>query len=236
MLVLDNFEHVIEAAPLVTEVLGPVSRLAMLVTSRTLLRVRGEQELPLNPLALPDPARASSLADLAAVPSVAGCSSSVRAPCAPTSATDQNGGIIAEICARLDGVPLALELAAARLNALAPDALLARLSNRLTILTGGQRDAPERQRTLRNAIAWSYELLTPTEQRLFRAGLSVFVGGFTLERLKQSASGSPNPAPRCSTALTALVDSSLAQRRERPDGSSRYGMLETIRECRTRAA
>jgi predicted ATPase len=180
LLVLDNFEHVIEAAPLLAELLEACPDLKLLVTSREVLRLRGERQCVVPPLALPDPKRLPDNESLEHVPSVNLFLQRARAIQADFHVTTDNAAAIAEICLRLDGLPLAIELAAARIKLLPPQALLTRLNQRLHVLTEGTRDLPERQQTLRNALAWSYELLTEQEQCLFRQ-LSVFVGGCTLE-------------------------------------------------------
>jgi predicted ATPase len=169
VLVIDNFEHVIEDAPLIARLLDGASALRLLVTSRAPLRVSGEQEFPLDPLPVADADGAVALFVQRAA--------AVRPGFA---LTDENRAVLIEICRRLDGLPLAIELAAARLRLLSPEALLKRLDRRLALLSTGQRDAPARQQTLRNAIAWSYELLSPEERRLFRL-LGIFAGSFTLD-------------------------------------------------------
>jgi hypothetical protein len=179
LLLLDNFEQVVSAAPLVGELLAACPAVKALVTSRTVLRLPGEYEFPVSPLALPSPTSppdAGSLAQYAAV-ALFVQRAELRLP--GFSLTDANAGIIADICARLDGLPLAIELAAARIKLLHPGAILARLHRRLDLLTGGARGLPARQQTLINTLQWSYDLLTPDEQRLFRR-LSVFAGGCQL--------------------------------------------------------
>jgi predicted ATPase len=180
LLLLDNFEHVIEAAPLLAELLEACPDVKVLVTSREVLRLRAEHQFIVPPLALPDAKHLSDDQSLAHIPAVNLFIQRAQAIRSDFQFTANNATAIAEICIRLDGLPLAIELAAARGKLLAPQALLARLDRRLQILTGGARDLPERQRTLRNTLAWSYELLTAQEQRLFWL-LSVFVGGCTLE-------------------------------------------------------
>jgi predicted ATPase/DNA-binding SARP family transcriptional activator len=178
LMVLDNFEHVIQAASALAEILSSCPGLKVLVTSRELLRLTLEHDFPVQPLSLPDLAHLPpphKLADYASI-----CLFSTRAAAVKPgfALTPDNAAAVAEICSRLDGLPLAIELAAARVRLLAPQAILARLSNRL--LTGGARDLPERQQTLYNAIGWSYDLLSPMEQAMF-ARLSVFAGGCTEE-------------------------------------------------------
>ncbi len=178
LLVLDNFEHVVEAAPLVTHLLESCHRLAVLVTSRTPLRVSGEHVFPVPPLAVPDPAEPT--ARVAETEAVCLFVARARAADPAFALTTENARAVAAVCQRLAGLPLAVELAAARVRVLPPAALLPRLAPALPLLTGGRRDDPARLRTMRDAIAWSYDLLLPDEQALFRR-VSVFAGGFTLE-------------------------------------------------------
>ncbi|MFT4040900.1 MAG: adenylate/guanylate cyclase domain-containing protein, partial [Thermomicrobiales bacterium] len=188
LLILDNLEQVMGVAGFVAELLAQCPRLLLLTTSRERLNLRGERELPLPPLALPG--RAGSTADLrAAFPDLAAVQGSpavqlfldrARRVKPDLDVTEENAGAIAEICVRLDGLPLALELAAARARLLSPGAMLERLDRRLDLLSKGARDLPDRQRTMRDTIAWSYELLSPEEQQIF-AGLGVFAGGSSLE-------------------------------------------------------
>src|SRR6266536_3720636 len=180
LLLLDNFEQVVSAALQVTDLLVTCPKLKVLVTSREVLHVRSEHEFAVPPLALPDPAHLPKLAALARAPSVALFLQRAQAARPEFKLTSTNARAVAEICVRLDGLPLAIELAAARMKLLSPQVLLSRLSRRLAILTGGARDMPTRQQTLRNTIEWSYQLLSAWEQRLFR-WLSVFVGGCMLQ-------------------------------------------------------
>jgi len=180
LLLLDNFEQVVDAAPSVAELLATATELKVLVTSRENLHLRGEQEVAVPPLALPDRADLPSLEVLSQYAAVALFRERALDGRADFQLTNANAAAVAEICVRLDGLPLAIELAAARSKLFAPEALLARLSSRLALLTGGARDLPERQQTIRNTIAWSHDLLTEAEQTLFRR-LGVFVGGCTLE-------------------------------------------------------
>jgi predicted ATPase/DNA-binding XRE family transcriptional regulator len=245
LLVLDNFEQVLEAAPFVAQLLAACRGLKVLVTSRSVLRLSGEQHYPVPPLALPDPA---------APPSQLAESEAVRLFVARAQEanpifvlTQENAESVATICRRLDGLPLAIELAAARLRYLAPDGLLARLQERQALLTGGPRDAPARQQTLQATIAWSYDLLEPAEQRLFRH-TSVFVGGCTFEAAVavDRATGDLEISSGRSTAgqiaeldtlggIASLIDQSLLQRGAPVSVGSgavepRFTMLETIRE------
>ena len=221
LLVLDNFEQIITAAPLLTELLSACARLKLLITSREALRVRGEQEFLLSPLALPDEI---SVQTLLQCPSIALFVQRAQAVQLDFRLTSENAAAVAEICARLDGLPLALELAAARIKLLSPQTMLARLRNSpLQVLTVGARDLPARQQTLRRAIQWSYDLLDDEERRAFR-WFSVFVGGSTLEAAL-NVLASPNPVD----VLEALVSKSLLRQVE-TDGAPRLLMLETIRQ------
>src|SRR5215831_2113214 len=183
LLLLDNAEHLLAAAPLATQGLDAAPRLKLLVTSREPLRVRDERVVPVLPLALPDAEPPPDLDRLSQVPAVALFVERVREVQPEFALTADNAQAIAEICRRLDGLPLALELAAARSTVLPPEALLARLEHRLPLLVHGARDLPERQQTLRNTIAWSYDLLDESDKALFRR-LAVFAGGFTLEAVE----------------------------------------------------
>jgi predicted ATPase len=211
MLVLDNFEHVLPAAPLVIDLLARSARLTVLCTSRNRLGVSGEWVVPLGAL---DPEAAVALFTeraFAVAPSFA--------------LTDDTSPIIESICTRLDGLPLAIELAAARIAVLPPKALLTRLDHRLELLTGGPRDAPARLRGMRDAIAWSHELLPEPEQALFRR-LGAFVGGFTLDGAEAVAGDGEDVLD----GVASLVESSLVQVAVVVEGEPRYLMLETIRE------
>jgi predicted ATPase/class 3 adenylate cyclase len=228
LLVLDNFEQLLGAAPLITELLGASPRLRVLVTSRAGLHLRGEQELPVPPLTVPDPREpppAERLLEYEAVTLFAQRAAAVDPDFAITA---ENAPAVAEICARLDGLPLAIELAVSRIKLLPPSAMLDRLQHRLALLTGGARDLPARQRTLRETIAWSYDLLERNEQTLF-SRLATFLGGWTIEAAE--AVGNPHEELGVETleVLGSLVDKSLA-RKEAGDDELRFGMLETIRE------
>lgn len=224
LLILDNCEQVLAAAPGVANLLAACPAVQILATSRAPLRLHDEHLLSVPPLALPDPTH--SPADIAISDAMALFSQRARAIDPAFAVAEGNATIIADICIRLDGLPLALELAASRLRLLSPQALLTLLSRRLTLLTEGPRDRPARQRTLRDAIAWSYELLTPDARRLFRR-LAVFAGGFDLAAASAVTGG---PESTTLDELSALVDQSLVQRGESTDGSIRFTMLETIRE------
>jgi predicted ATPase/DNA-binding CsgD family transcriptional regulator/DNA-binding XRE family transcriptional regulator len=229
LLLLDNFEHLLQAAPLVSELLALAPRLKVLATSRVPLHLRGEQEFMVPPLALPDvthPQAAACWAENEAVQLFVERTSQVQLGFGLTA---QNGRVVAEIVRRLDGLPLAIELAAAQAKMLGPQALLARLSSRLAVLTGGSVDLPARQQTLRKTIEWSYDLLSPPEQCVF-ARLAVFAGGCTLEAAEAVCGGDRDPNLNVFAGLAALVDKNLLHREERPSGEPRLLMLETIRE------
>jgi len=229
LLLLDNFEHVITAATLLVELLEACPTLKLLVTSREVLRLRSEHQFAVLPLALPDPKRLPDDRSLAHVPAVHLFLQRVQAITADFHATTDNAATIAQICLRLDGLPLAIELAAARIKVFTPQALLARLDHRLQVLTGGARDLPERQRTLRGTIAWSYELLPVGEQRLFRR-LAVFIGGCTLEAVEAVSGAVDDTNTNVLEGIISLVDKSLLQQTERDGEEPRFAMLETIRE------
>ena len=272
LLVLDNFEQVVTAAPRVAELLTAAHQLKVIVTSREVLHLRGEQEYPVPPLALPPRTEegignrdygirnteyairptdyASRITHYSAVALFIERATAVKPD---FRVTNENAPAVAEICYRLDGLPLAIELAAARVRLFAPPMLLQRLGSRLKTLTGGARDLPARQQTLRDAVAWSYDLLMPGEQALFRR-LAVFVGGWTLEAAEAVAQDRldveawtveedrlrrARPGASFSVAaggldvlegLGSLVDKSLVQQQEGVEGEPRFAMLETIRE------
>jgi predicted ATPase len=231
LLILDNFEQIVRARSQVEELLAACQTVKMLVTSRIVLGIQGEQELQVPPLALPDLTHLPEYETLSHYAAITLFLQRARAVLSSFELTQDNVRAIAEICARLDGLPLAIELAAARIRVLPPQALLTRLSHRLQVLTSGARTAPARQQTLRNTIAWSYNLLADQEQRLFRQ-LSVFVGGCSLEAAEAVCS-----SPRNSDAalpvldgVSSLVEQSLLQQTEQKGGEPRFMMLETIRE------
>ena len=232
LLFLDNFEQIVGAASQVAELLMACPQLKVLVTSREVLHVRAEYEFVVPPLALPDPAHLPALAELARLPSMALFLQRAQAVKPEFELTMANASAIAEICVHLDGLPLAIELAAARMKLLSPPALLARLGQRLTMLTSGARDVPPRQQTLRNTIAWSYHLLDAWEQRLFR-WLAVFVGGWTLQAAEAVCARADVGAEHVLEGMTSLVDKSLLHRLEHTGAGSdepSLRMLETIRE------
>jgi len=243
LMVLDNFEQVAGAAPLVSELLT-APRLKLLVTSRAVLHIYGEQEFSVPPMVAPNPQSLPNLEALAALPAIALFIERARAVRPDFRLTPENAPALAELCARLDGLPLAIELAAARIKLLSPQAMIARLSNRFALLTDGARDLPARQQTLRNALDWSYELLEEAEKKLF-ARLSVFAGGGTLEAVEavcaDKAQGARPKAQgleslRLETLsleplLASLLDKSMLNgfSEETPE-EVRFSMLETIRE------
>jgi predicted ATPase/class 3 adenylate cyclase/DNA-binding CsgD family transcriptional regulator len=231
LLLLDNFEQVVDAAMDVAGLLAACPNLKVMVTSRMTLHMRGEQEFPVSPLALPDTQHLPDLVELPQYDAVALFVSRAQATKPKFQLTASNAPAIAEICVRLDGLPLAIELAAARIKLLPPQALLARLGQRLVVLTSGPRDTPARQQTLRNTIAWSYNLLEAQEQRLFRL-LSVFVGGCTLEAIEVVCTALETSTPAMSTldGVASLIDKSILQQTEQECGEPRLVMLETIRE------
>ena len=230
LLVLDNMEHVIGASVELFELLDACPALSMLVTSRRALRLSGEQEFALAPLSVPHFGLRRSLEELRSSPAIALFSDRAAAANPAFVLSEENAAAVVTICERLDGLPLAIELAAARIKILSPQALASRLTGRLQILTVGPRDAPRRQQTLRETISWSYDLLTPYEQMLFRR-LSVFAGGATLEAIDAVAGyGVPFSQLDILDGIAALVDHSLLVREESTDGEPRFRMLETIRE------
>ena len=227
LLMLDNFEQVTSAAPLVVELLAACPYLKILVTSRVLLRVQGEHNFPVPPLALPDVT--ASLDVLSQASSVKLFVQRAQAIKHDFTLNTSNARPIVEICQRLDNLPLAIELAVARLKVLSPHALLARLEKRLPILTTGGPDLPARQQTMYSTIQWSYDLLAPDEQRLVRA-LSVFVGGCTLESVEILCTHLHNTTLSVVDSVSSLLDKSLLRMTEQQDGVSHLTMLETIRE------
>ncbi|MBA2518214.1 MAG: helix-turn-helix domain-containing protein, partial [Chloroflexia bacterium] len=239
LLVLDNFEQVVEAAPLVAALLAACPHLTVLVTSRVRLRISGERERPVPPLALAAPDAQAATGGVAQSDAVRLFVERAHAVRQDLVFTAEQATAVEAICQRLDGLPLAIELAAARVNVLPPTDLLARLVRMLPLLTGGPRDAPARLRTMRGAIAWSYDLLTGDERAFFHR-LAVFAGGFTLDAA-EAVAGAGTPlrvqgvpgTPVSAAALdlvAALVDKSLLRAEVVAGGATRYGMLETIRE------
>ena len=237
LLVLDNFEQILGAAPQVAELLSVSPGLKILVTSRAALQIRDEQEFPVPPLALPATEELTTVEALSQCASVALFIERAAAIKPGFTITEDNASTLAEICVRLDGLPLAIELAAARIRLLSPMAMLGRLEHRLPLLTGGARDLPARQQTLRATIAWSYDLLGEPEQHLCRC-ISVFVGGCTLEAVAVVYGGNGEPGVSASKAVSddivneveSLIAKNLLRQIEGVEGDSRFLMLETIRE------
>jgi len=228
LLVVDNFEQVVEAAPLISRIVASCPRVVVLVTSRVVLRIQGEHVYEIHPLALPDGGAAESLGSR--------CSPAVElfvrraAQAGQTELDPEDLTAIGEICRRLDGLPLAIELAAARTRILPPGAMAEQLTRPLQILRGGRRDAPKRHQTLRSTIDWSYNLLTAEQQHLFCA-LSCFAGGCTIEAVEDVSELLPwNPEEPVLDQLATLVDASLVRRDARPGQAARLTLLETIRD------
>jgi len=228
LLLLDNFEQVVAAAPALADLLAAAPYLKVLVTSRAVLHLSGEREYPVPPLSLPDQRRLPPIEALAQYEAVALFIARAQATRPGFQVTKQNASAVADICQWLDGLPLAIELAAARSAILPPHALLARLDQRLKLLTGGARDLAARQQTLRNTIDWSYNLLDRGVQRLF-ARLAVFVGGCTLHAVETVCNAAGDLSMDTLDGLAALLDQSML-REEDVGGEPRFGMLETIRE------
>jgi predicted ATPase len=222
LLVLDNLEQVEAAAPQIGALLHACPGLTILATSRAHLRVSGEREFPVPPLALPDGPRTQTVADLAGFEAVRLFVARAQAVKPDFTLDDANAPVVAEVCRRLDGLPLAIELAATRLRHLPPAALLARLEKRLPLLTGGERDQPARLQTMRDAIAWSYGLLDDVEQALFRR-LAVFVGGFALEAAAAVCGATDELG--LLEGIGSLVDKSLVRQAEGLGGEPHYRML-----------
>jgi non-specific serine/threonine protein kinase len=250
LLVVDNFEQVLPAAPLLNELLAAAPRSKMLVTSRALLRLRAEREFVVPPLDVPSDIERTAAADLLQYESVRLFTKRAQAAKPALALNEENSKIIAEICSRLDGLPLAIELAAARVKILSPQAILTRLENSLSLLTGGGRDLLEHQQTMRRAIEWSYDLLDEREKILFRR-LAVFAGGFTIDAAEavcsrqnaengteHSLSGGERISPAANRLLTteildlitSLIENSLLVQKETADDESRLRMLEVVRE------
>jgi len=229
LLVLDNFEHLIAAAPIVAQMLTAGPKLKVVVTSQAPLHIYGEHEFPVPPLTLPDPKSIPPLEVLSRLPAIALFVERAQAVKPQFALTNENAAAVAAICSRLDGLPLAIELAAARIKLLSPSAMLARLESRLNLLTGGARDLPTRQQTLRNTVDWSYGLLNDAEQTLFRR-LSVFSGGCTLEAVEAVCDTKGDLGLDVLDGMASLVDKSLAQQVEQADKETRFVMLSTIRE------
>ena len=229
LFILDNFEQVLGAAPLIGDLLRAAPGCTVIVSSRAVLHVSGEQEYPVPPLGLPDVGHgrmtAESLSQYEGVTLFIERAVAVRPD---FRVTNENAAAVAEICARLDGLPLAIELAAARVKLLPPEAILARLGQRLSLLSSGARDLPARQQTLRGAIAWSYDLLDPGPRRLL-ARAAVFVGGMDLELAERVCGPADELGIDVFDGLAGLVDQSLVRQID-ASGEARFGMLQTIRD------
>ena len=236
LLLLDNFEQVLAAAPALVELLLACPSIKILVTSRAVLHVEGEYEFAVPPLSLPDPLHLPAHEQLLHYAAVALFVQRAQMVKPTFILSEDNAAAIAQICIRLDGLPLALELAAARSKLLSPQTLLGRLNHRLAVLTGGRQDAPTRQHTLRDTISWSYDLLNAQEQRCFRR-LAIFVGGCTLEAAEavvecgfiQHVAAADHSLPAIDL-VASLLDKSLLQQSDRAGDEPRLLMLETIRE------
>ncbi len=231
LLMFDNFEQVMGAATLLADLLSGAARLKMIVTSREALHVYGETEFPVPPLVLPDPRHLPPVDQLTQYEAVRLFIDRARSVKPDFTVTNENAPAVAEICYRLDGLPLAIELAAARIKLLPPAVILSKLQSRLRLLTGGARDLPARQQTLRGAIEWGYDLLNPGERRLFRS-LAVFVGGCTLEAADRVCGewlAEDDPSIDLLDGLGSLLDKSFLKQ-EADEDDVRFFMLETIRE------
>ena len=229
LVLLDNMEHILAASAFVVDLIETSRSLKVLVTSRAPLRVYGEYEFPVPPLELPDSRQMSSLPALAENPSIILFGQRAQAVKPDFQLTAENAPTVAEICSRVDGLPLAIELAAARVKMLPLSGILTRLESRLQLLTTGARDLPERQQTLRNTIDWSFDLLNEAEQKFLRR-LSVFWGGCTLEGAEAVCNTNDDLGTDIFELMSSLVDKSLIQQRQQNNDEPRFRMLETIRE------
>ena len=228
-MLLDNFEQVLAAAPALVELLLACPSSKILVTSRAVLHVEGEYEFSVPPLSLPDPHHLPGHEELAQYAAVALFVQRAQMVKPQLVLSEDNAAAIAQICIQLDGLPLSLELAAARSKLLSPQTLLGRLNHRLAVLTGGRQDAPTRQHTLRDTISWSYDLLNAEEQRCFRR-LAIFVGGCTLEAAEAVCSAAADRSLPAMDLVASLLDKSLLQQSDQAGDEPRLLMLETIRE------
>ncbi len=229
LVILDNFEQVISAATCVSQLLAVTPRLTLLVTSRAPLHIYGEREFPVPPLDLPDLRATRSVTELSRNPAITLFLERAAAVKPNFELTEDNALAVATICTRLDGLPLAIELAAARIKLLSPSAMQARLESRLQLLTGGAKDLPLRQQTLRGAIDWSYDLLSKSGQALLRR-VSVFAGGCTLEGVEAVCNTQQDLEVDVFDGMASLVDNSLARQVDQPEGDPRFVLLDTVRE------
>jgi predicted ATPase/transcriptional regulator with XRE-family HTH domain/uncharacterized protein HemY len=229
LLVLDNFEHVLDASPEVAGLLGECPHLKVMATSRAPLRIRAEHEYPVRPLSLPEMSHIPTLDEVAQAGSTQLFLERARSASPAFDLTQANFVAVAAICRRLDGLPLALELVAARMRYLSPTELLERLDHVLPLLTDGSRDLPQRQQTMQAAIGWSYDLLRPQERTLFRR-LSIFAGGWTLEAAEAVTAWDEVSRENVLSLLASLVEQSLAVAETDQTGSTRYRMLEPVRQ------
>jgi predicted ATPase len=229
LLFFDNFEHMLSAAPVVSELITAAQKLRVLVTSRAPLHVYGEFEFPVPTLALPDLQHSTSPSILSQNPTIALFMARAVAIKPNFALTDENARAVATICTRLDGLPLAIELAAARIKLLSPSAMQSRLESSLQLLTGGAKDLPMRQQTLRATMDWSFDLLSPAEQTLFRR-LSVFAGGCTLEGVEAVCNTKQDLDIDVLDGMGSLVNNSLVRQLERSAGEPRFALLDTVRE------
>jgi predicted ATPase/class 3 adenylate cyclase len=229
LLLLDNFEHLRTGAPSLAVLLAAAPHLKLLVTSRGPLRLAAEQEYAVQPLELPDTEQLPGVAALSQFEAVALFAERARAVQADFEVTNQNAPAVAEICLHLDGLPLAIELAAARVRVLTPQALLRRLEQRLNLLTGGPRDAPTRQQTMRQTIDWSYTLMSEPQERLLTR-MSVFDGGCDLEAAEAVCDSDSRLGLDVLEGISSLIENNLLVQQDDPRGEPRYSMLETIRE------
>ena len=247
LLVVDNFEQVIDAAPIITELIEAAQELKIIITSRVLLHLSAEREFIVSPLAVPSEFSQISLEEFSKYDAIKLFVERAQKAKPSFALTEENARCVAEICSRLDGLPLAIELAAARIKILSPFAILAKLENRLKLLIGGARDLPARQQTMRGTVAWSYELLNEDEKTLFRR-LAIFVGGFRFESAEavcnyyqlqftndessesEAKSQKPKAEINVLDGITSLIDKSLLVQKEQADGETRFRMLEIVRE------
>ena len=229
LLLLDNFEHLVPSAPVVADLLSASAWLKILVTSQAALHIYGEHEFPVPPLPVPDPRAIPPLEELSRLPAIALFVNRARAVKNDFVLANENAAAVVAVCNRVDGLPLAIELAAARVKLFSPSAMLNRLDSSLSLLTGGARDLPTRQQTLRGTVDWSYNLLNPAEQKLFRR-IAVFAGGCTLEGIEAVCDTKGDLGLPVLDGVASMVDKSLMQQVEQTEGEMRFVMLSTIRE------